>query len=369
MRFYNIVISDPTTGRVLVSDPSGATGFVQAPSNSATTGSGAPVGFDSPTASVAGVSTFTSLVNGLTIPGALNIELDIPVIEFATPRGAAHLKVWGVGLKQIGQSSDLNGKDISITAGMAKGLPLANPAQAGLVMEGTIFQAYGNWEGTNQSLEFVLYPKTGSPDDPMNLVINWKAGMPLATAIANTLQTAFPTYKQVIGINPNLVLPNDEPGYHQTLTQFAQYIKSISQNIIGGNYGGVSISVRNGVFYVFDGTTPTTPKEIAFTDLIGQPTWTSVATIQFACVMRADLQVDDYITLPQAQITTSAQSYSQYRNSLIFQGKFRVQSIRHVGNFRQADALSWLTIVEAYTVPPGPGAATTGSGAPVAFNS
>ena len=366
MRYYNIVITDPTTGQVLVPDPSGNVGFIYTGGASATSGSGAPVSFNGPPP--ASASTFTSLVNGVTLPGALNIELDVPVYDFANPTGAAVLRVWGVGLKQIGQSSDMNGKTIQIYAGMAKGLPLANPAQAGLILQGTIFQAFGNWQGVNQTLDFVIYPQTGSADSPMNIVLDWKAGAPLSTAIGTTLQTAFPTYTQTINISPNLVLPNDEPGYYQSLAQFSRYISDISKKIIGGTYSGVRIIIKNGAFYVYDGTTPTTPKPIVFTDLIGQPTWIDLATIQIPCVLRADLQVGDYISMPQTQVITSAQSYSQYRNSLVFQGSFQIVYVRHVGNFRQPDGTSWITVINAVTVPSTAGSATTGSGAPVAFN-
>lgn len=364
MRYYNIVVSDPTTGQVLVPDPTGNVGFIATGGASATTGSGAPLAFGGSTAVSA--STFSSQSLGRTLAGALNIELDIPVYDFSSPTGAAMLRVWGVGLKQIGQSSDLNGKTIEIYGGMAQGLPLANPAQAALLLRGTIFQAFGNWQGVNQSLDFVIYPETGSADSPLNIVIDWKAGMPLSDAIANALSTAFPSFRQTININPNLILPNDEPGYHQSLGQFARYINTISQKIIGGTYAGVKIVIRNGEFVVYDGTTATTPKPISFVDLIGQPTWIDLATVQIACVLRGDIQVGDYINLPQTQTVISAQSYSAYRNNLVFQGAFQVNYVRHVGNFRQPDGTAWVTVINAVSVP-NSASATTGSGAPVAF--
>jgi hypothetical protein len=287
--------------------------------------------------------------SGSTLPGALTVELDIPVYTFETPAGAAYVRVWGIGLAEIGQSSNFNGKEIQVFGGMAKGLPLANPAQAGLLARGQIFQAFGNWQGVNQSLDFVFYASTGSASAPMNLVINWMAGMQLSAAINDTLQTAFPTYKRTINISPNLILSHDEPGLHQSLTQFASYINSVSKSIIGGAYSGVRMVIRNGEIFVFDGTTPTTPKKIVFTDLIGQPTWIDFGTIQIQCVMRADIQVGDYISLPQSQVTTTVQSNSQFRNSLVFQGSFLVNRVRHVGNFRQPDAASWVTVIDAAT--------------------
>jgi len=314
MRYYDIQISDPSTGNIF--------------------------------------KRFSSIDprSGSTLPGALNIELDVPIYTYDAPAGYAFVRVWGIALTDIGQSSNFNGKTIKVFAGMAKGLPLANPTQAGLIAQGKIFQAFGNWQGVNQTLDFVFYADTGSADAPQNLVINWKAGMQLSAAIASTLQTAFPTYKQSINISQNLVQAHDEPGVHQSLTQFANYINTISRSIIGGAYSGVRMLIRDNTFLVYDGTTPTTPKSIVFTDVIGQPVWKDLATIGIYCVLRHDIQVGDYISLPQSQVTTTAQSYSAYRNNLVFQGSFLVTRVRHVGNFRDPDAASWVTTIDAVTI-------------------
>ena len=40
--------------------------------------------------------------NGISnLPGALLVELDIPVAPFAQPAGAAYVKVWGIPLATI----------------------------------------------------------------------------------------------------------------------------------------------------------------------------------------------------------------------------------------------------------------------------
>jgi len=335
LRYYKITVSDPATGEIFVPDyrTHTTTGFVRTPAGS-------------------GAATFTTVLNGVTIPGALNIEFDIPVYQFAEPAGAASIRVWGIGLEQISQASNLNGMSIEIAGGMVSGLPLANPAQAGTLARGKIFQAFGNWQGINQTLDFVFYADTGSADAPQNLVLNWKAGMQLSAAISNTLQTAFPTYKQSINIK-NLMLVNDEVGYFQTLAQFSRYIRDISQRAGGAGYDGVCISLQGKSIAVYDGSTkPTPPKQIVFTDLIGQPVWKDFATIGLYCVLRSDIQVGDYISLPKAQVTTTAQSYPAYRNQSVFQGTFQVGRVRHVGNFRQPDASSWITVIDAYSSVP-----------------
>jgi hypothetical protein len=45
-----------------------------------------------------------------------------------------------------------------------KGLPLANPAQAGVILEDTIFQGYGNWIGVEQYLDLVFFSNSFTPD-------------------------------------------------------------------------------------------------------------------------------------------------------------------------------------------------------------
>src|SRR5579859_766749 len=198
MRYYSIQITDPVTGKLLTQ-----------PSSVPNSG-----------------ATYSSLVNGFTLPGALNVELDVPVYAYAVPAGQAYARIWGISLAEISQAADLGvtssgspGFGIAIYAGMQRGLPLANPAQAGLIVEGRILQAFGNWINTEMTLDLILYPATGAPDDPKNIVIDWKAGTPLAQAVANTLSVAFPTLKQNIQISPNLVLAHDEPGFYGSLVE------------------------------------------------------------------------------------------------------------------------------------------------------
>ena len=295
------------------------------------------------------IQEFSSLtVTGTTNPAALLLEMDIPLYTMAQPMGAGFLRFWGIGIKMISQASNFNGMNIQLFGGMAAGLPLANPKQAGLILQGTIQQAFGNWQGTEQSLDLIVNVTTGTNAAPVNLVANWKKGQPLATSIKNTLAVAFPTYTTQINISNNLVLPNDAPGYYQTVSQFAEYVRNISKQIIGGTYSGVSIVIRNNVFYVYDGTTPTTPKQINFVDLIGQPTWIDPGTINIRCVMRADIVVGDYLKLPAGTpVITTQGSYSQYRNTSVFQGSFQAVRVNMIGNSRQPDGNSWVTSIDA----------------------
>jgi len=284
-------------------------------------------------------------VNGQTDFGALQVEIDAPVDRLNQPVQAAAVTVWGVSLQQIGQAKDFNGKKIRVSGGMAKGLPLANPAQAGVLVEGVIQQAYGNWIETNQWVRFIITPGDFGVTDTLNIVVNWQAGQPMSTAIRNTLETAAPKASVQIAISDKLVLAADEHATFRTLTQFAQYCDATSKSIITeATYPGVSILIRQDNFVVFDNTFPGAAVPLSFTDLIGQPTWIDPGTVQVTTVMRADLAPGDLITLPPTIVTTApANPLVGIENKSIFQGTFIVNQMRHVGNFRQPDAGAWVT--------------------------
>jgi len=281
-------------------------------------------------------------------PGALMVEVDIPLYTYDTPKGQGAVKIYGVGLPTISQSKQFAGKSIAVSLGMSKGLPLANPAQQGIPIKGTIYQGYGNWQGVNQSLDLIFNPAVGSASAPINLAFNWKAGQTLAAALASTLKAALPNLTQNINISSSLVLNHDEPGQYQTLSQFAGYVQQVSAQITGNNDPGVMMFISNGAINVYDSTNAAlkTPKSIMFTDLIGQPTWIDIGTVQIHCVMRADIILGDIVTLPVAQQTYSAASNSQFQNSLSFNGKFLVSNVRLVGNSRASNAENWITVID-----------------------
>lgn len=311
MRYYTILILDPVTGKEL--------------------------------------QKYSSLnSNGTTIPGALNVEFDIPIWSLASPQGASYVRIWGVGIKTIGQANDLNKKIVQVYGGMAKGLPLANPQQSGLLLEGEITQAFGNWQGVNMTLDLIVQTSVGSAETPANIVLNWKAGQPLSEALIATLTAAYPERTILSTISANLVQNHDEPGVFQTVVQLAQWAKQKTQAMLGGDYRGIDFLIKQKQFYLYDGTSSTKAKTIAFKDLIGQPTWIGPDTIQFKTVMRADICTPDYVVLPPGQVTNTAQSYSQYRNQSQFTGVFQITGTRSVGCYTQNDGNSWVTIFDAF---------------------
>lgn len=324
MRYYSIKITNTATGQIVI------------PQSLARLGA-----FD---------TTYTSFLRGKTLPGALNVELDVIVSTFGTPAGGQLIRISGVSLQEISQAHDLNGFQIAVYGGMQAGLPLANPLQSGLLFSGFIFQAFGNWIGTDMSLDLILNVDAGTIDKPKNIVHSWAKGTLLKDAIAQTLATAFPGTTADIEISPDLVFTQDlaDTGYYQTIEEYATYIQSMSANLIGGNYSGVRIALKENVFSVFDGTVNGLPTQIEFKELIGQPTWIGPNIMQFKCPMRADIQLFDNIKMPKGLFTTTQAAQSgQVDLKTAFQGSFTVQQVRHVGNFRQPDAASWVTVIDA----------------------
>ena len=304
-------------------------------------------------------ATYTNWVNGGIDPGALNIEFDITTSTFAAPVNNPWIRVWGVSIQTIAQGSDFNGAQVTLRAGMAPGLPLANPKQQGVLTQGTVWQAFGNWIELNMTLDLIIFANGGATqDDPANIVLDWKQGTPLGDAIQNTLQTAYPSpYSVNVNISSDLILTEDDTHAAQTIEQFAQYVNDLSRSIItDDSYGGVNITLSGQTFYVYDNSnSPSSVKQIAFTDLIGQPTWIGPSQVQATVVMRGDLVTGDYIMFPPPNkllsTSSSAEVGNQSQDKLSFSGQFQIVQLRHVGNLRSPDATSWITVINANSSP------------------
>jgi hypothetical protein len=305
----------------------------------------------------------TSLnADGTPNPGALNVEWDISVTPYHAPSGGSLVRIWGLGLADLSQAYGLgasgptgpnqaqNGAKIAIFGGMSAGLPLANPSQSGLLVRGQVLQGLGNWLGTDMTTDLFIAPPAGTVDDPMNFVLNWRAQSPLASALQATLSTVYPNVKLKITLSDRLVRSHDEIGAYATLTQLATVIKGISHSIIQDpNYGGVTINWDGDqTLVVTDLTGPPAPaKMLLFRDMIGQPTWLRPLTVGVKCVMRADIGLQDVVSLPpKGPITNTAAAFLRFQDQSAFTGNFVVQSIHHYGNFRQPDAASWNTTLE-----------------------
>jgi hypothetical protein len=119
----------------------------------------------------------------------------------------------------------------------------------------------------------------------------------------------------------------------------------------------VQITLYNNTVVIQDCTTQTVPKKINFTDLIGQPTWQKLQTIQVTCVLRADIGCGDFVSLPNTPGITTPGSYSQAfstpgvttsspKQGTVFTGTYQVNAVRHVGNSRSPLAAGWVTVLD-----------------------
>lgn len=340
MRRYEIVITDQNGSPKTVSDPQGLYNFTGA--------------FAS--ASKAGVPN----------PGALNIELDIPVSVYNSPLGGASLKIYGVGLPMMAQAANFNPSidgstycNIKISGGMTKGLPLAKQDQYGVILNSRIQQAFGNWQGTSQTLDFIMVQPAGTPIDPLNIQFKCVKDAQLTEALQTCLKTAFPKVDTIsVNISAKLVAPEDIVKTCSTLSELSTFLNQKSKSIIKDkNYPGIQISFFNNQINVYDysSITESHTTEIEFTDLIGQPTWISPYTLTFKTVMRGDLKLGDKVIMPKQSaqkglILTMPGSMSQYKSTVDFQGEFYISQIRHQGIFRQGSADSWVTVVQAFSL-------------------
>jgi hypothetical protein len=117
------------------------------------------------------------------------------------------------------------------------------------------------------------------------------------------------------------------------------------QIITDPNYQGISIFVNNNTISVIDGTVApsTAPVSINFNDMMSQPTWQDLATVQVDLVARGDIVPHQRVQLPPFVSQNTASSRSGFRNNSTFTGIGSVLWVRHVGDLRQANGNAWKT--------------------------
>lgn len=345
MRYYSIELSSPDGKPIQIQSLAG---------------SGMPAG------------TITSLLqDGSTNPAALNVEFD--VVQYPGHQGggdtASYIRIWGLSLAELSYAFNLNGQVITLRGGMAKGYPLANPAQQGVLVKGQILQAFGNWVGTDMTLDINVMAligngasqQTDQPTTKGNFSFTWTKGEPLATMIARTLSAAMPDAPQQINISNQRIAPQDQVGVYQNFSEFALAVVSMTEHTLNPTDAGVWMT-NNGTIKVYEGSPSDVAgpiKQINFQDLLGQVTWSSPRQITAKLVLRGDLDINDTIMFPSSLIVTTTagarpgtggtQLGANPSNSLTFggQAKFKIQQIQHWGNFRQPDAMSWNTTIWA----------------------
>ncbi len=314
--------------------------------------------------------TFTTHPNGLSSAadmGALHVLFDLPTTPFHDPSGAAYIEVRGVDISTINQASNLQGATVKLYGGMGAGLPLNDTTQAGLLVQGVVIQAFGNWMDTEMSLNLLVTPFAN--DNP-KLVWHWATGQTLEDAITKALSPSYSSYKLKFNLSQNTVATHDYLGFYSDLSSFAQILLSDSSNALAGDastgYIGVRFYVSGTSIVFYDSSTADNPKQLQFKDLMGQPTWlgpSDYPKIMFQTVMRADIALGDVVTMPKFNQNGSTQTASSYgtiaptstsitspKGRSLFQGNFSITSVRHIGDSRSPDGRSWVTAFEAVKI-------------------
>lgn len=315
-------------------------------------------------------TTHPNGVNAPPDPGAPLVELDLIQGLLHQPGGESWFRVWGISLQTASQAQRLGlqpGKgefnNITIRGGMGKGLPLANPKQAGILVQGGVNIAFANWIGTNMTLEGYIVPaltkeqvmaqQPNEPLPPADIKVDWPANQKIGDLIKQTLQAAYPGFTVNVNVSQNLVTLTAQSGHYESLVEFADWVQSYTQSIAGNGHSGVYIAPVGTGFDVYDDQSGLNKqaKQIQFTDMIGQVTWVDLQTVHLPMVMRGDLNLGDIILMPPGQVTQTANSFASFRQNAAIGGKFMINKIRHVGNSRDPSGLQWCTNVFAVTAP------------------
>lgn len=299
---------------------------------------------------------YSSYPGGTYDPGALNVIFDLVTTVESLPAGASTIRVEGVDPTLLGNATQYSGANIVFRGGIYAGLPLANPQQAGMLVQGQIYQSFVNWVGTQVDLDFVVLGSPYTERDKGNIVLNWKAGTNLKDALKQTLQTAYPKATITMNIADD-IRAWDVVHASYTLSGLATMLNENTTN-------HVQIVANGDAINVFDDRYKPTPIQIADTDFIGQPAWIDQNKIQIRAQLRSDIQVGVAIKMPkklaQTQLfseMTAAAMPSSIKYQLAVTGSFIVQQVRHVGNLRQPRGAAWSTIINA--VPAAPGGASS----------
>ena len=197
-----------------------------------------------------------------------------------------------------------------------------------------------------------------------NIGFNWPAGANLSQAILLSIAQAFSPpnsltkYTPNVNIGSNLKKADTQGGIYRNLASFASYLNEVSKQVgtpvYGDNYSGVQVTITGNRIDVFDGQGTQAPKliQLAFQDLIGQPTWISPTQVSFGTVLRSDIACGMVVLFPQgigapyALTSTGAATGSPNApasDKTSFQGQFYVNEVHHWANFRQPDGESWKT--------------------------
>jgi hypothetical protein len=127
---------------------------------------GAPSAFTTVSGALVSGAQFSSVALGQNDPGALRCIIYIERVGENEGTSQSFIRLYGVSLAMLNQASQLAGKGIKVHGGMFPGLPLATEqsAHSGLLLQGQIQAGFGNWQGTDMTLDLLLSVGPGSSD-------------------------------------------------------------------------------------------------------------------------------------------------------------------------------------------------------------
>jgi len=302
---------------------------------------------------------------GVVDPAAQNVSFDVMVLPAAVAHGASFVTIEGIDLHDLSEVNNFRPTkdgpwEFTLYAGMKGGLPMsARQPAPGLLFGGIVLDAFGNWQGTEMNLSFLVIPGQYSLESPGNLVLDWQKGQDLSAALATMLQQAYPHHILLMEIQSGIVNGHHALHYASTLKQMADFVLANTRGTLSATYPGVSIVVQNNTVLVFDGTQSGTkpPIQISYDSLVGQPTWIGAVTVAITTIMRSDISDSDVIELPAGMsempgaVFTQATIGNAFLNQkVMFSGKFTVIGVRHCGDFRADDGAQWVTVIHATAV-------------------
>lgn len=405
MRYYDIAIFDPK-GNLL--QPNWQNGTFNTVGGGGSGGT-SPSALTAPpqTSSFGSSTTFTSHPGGIFNPNALNIGFEGYVIPAGdSQKNLMTLTIWGLPVKMLGQASNFNPNNqndvytVEIKAGMSVsgpglGLPLAvsQAPERGYIYKGYIQQAVGNWEGTEQTLTFLLGP---NPDvlslaPKGGIQLSWQFGDTIQTAVTNMIQPIQSkqgesynvTFRGGAGLTFNLMADFPFFGNYETLDQAiaaiaanANAIYDNSQGTPGtlpsddetitvtknatttNQYPGLNFLISNLNIDVWD--TPSTKVVVLkIGDMIGQPAWVDKQYLTVKLVMRGDIVPGMQVQFPpaaqigapwaQIPINVAGGTGLAFPNTqATFQGIFSVQEVYNFGNYRDPGGSAWCSVLKIY---------------------
>ena len=375
---------------------------------------------------------FCSVINGRNDPSALRVSMQVELMAMDRLVSNAMIRIYGIDKSMIDQAANLTDSRIEVYGGFWPGLELATWEWqfSGLLFQGTVNSAIGNWKGSDMTLDILLNPgavKASSGDgggggggggngteatsassrlqarqraigrprnrrspppvaaqfddegggggglggalgdalagfagggvggDPLKLIHNMMEGVPLDSAVKQTLESAFPNSPIMTAMKDGMKLDYHDAGFYQTITQHLGYIKSLSKDLAKAtSYGGVNAYPIKNKIVLADGTKPLSEVALNVIDLIGNPTWggkdadSGKMLVNFMTPMRADIFPAMVVHLPDTfqNLTPGMNVYRagyprNLRERTTFNGPVNLTHVMIVGDSRNPQGEAW----------------------------